>query len=73
MTCGRDEISGANGRYRNYQQIIPTLVKCTAVKHNKPLQNSSVNATYFGLIDHHQAMRPKQVAFTDEMNKSLLF
>ena len=70
MTCGRDEHSGGNGRYRNYQQIIPTLV---SVLPWNTLQNSSVNATYFGLRGHHQAISPKHAAFTHKFNKSLLF
>ena len=28
-----------------------------AVKHNKLLFNSSVNATHFSLTDHHQAIK----------------
>jgi len=44
---------------------------CTAVKHYKHLQNSSMNATYFGLTYQQQAIRPKHVAFTDKLNKSV--
>jgi hypothetical protein len=37
--------------------VLINISMCIAIKYNKLLLNSSVNATFFGHIDHHQATK----------------